>query len=130
MTKVKSAADMAASYTAAWCAGPAEAVADHFTKDGEITINRGDPWLGREKIREMVAGSYADVPDLALTCDSFRVSGNHALFAWTFTGHDARTGNPLKVSGWEEWELDEDHKVVASCGWFDADDYARQVAGA
>ena len=77
----------------------------------------------------MSAGFHADVPDLALTCDDIRHAGDHAVFVWTFTGHDANTGNPLTVHGWEEWELGGDLKVKASLGWFDADDYARQVEG-
>lgn len=77
----------------------------------------------------MAAGFYADVPDLSLTCNDIRVSGTHAVYVWTFTGHDATTGNPLNIRGWEEWELSEDLKVAASRGWFDAEDYARQVEG-
>ena len=77
----------------------------------------------------MAAGFYADVPDLSLTCDDIRLSGTHAVYVWTFTGHDATTGNPLKIRGWEEWDLTDDVKVKASRGWFDADDYARQVEG-
>jgi hypothetical protein len=34
------------------------------------------------------------------------------------------------VVGWEDWDLDENSNVNASRGWFDADDYARQTAGA
>jgi hypothetical protein len=48
---------------------------------------------------------------------------------WTFTGHHAKSDKPLKVSGWEEWELGDDLKVKASFGWYDADDYTRQVEG-
>jgi len=77
----------------------------------------------------MAAGFYADVPDLTLVCDDVRRSGSHVLYAWTFTGHDAKTGNPLKIRGWEEWDIGEDLKVKASRGWFDAEDYARQAAG-
>ena len=77
----------------------------------------------------MAAGFYADVPDLALSCDSVRAAGDHAIYVWTFTGHDAATGNPLTIQGWEEWDLDGEMKVKASRGWFDGEDYARQVAG-
>ena len=48
---------------------------------------------------------------------------------WTFTGHHAETGNPLHVQGWEEWELGEDMKVTSALGWFDGEEYDRQVAG-
>ncbi|MEM7177138.1 MAG: nuclear transport factor 2 family protein [Pseudomonadota bacterium] len=117
----------AAAYTAAWNSKSAEAVASFYAEDGAIVINNGEPWQGRERVRDMAAGFYADVPDLTLTCDYVRCAGSHVIFAWTFTGHDANTGKPLKISGWEEWDLDDDLKVKASRGWFDAEDYARQA---
>ncbi len=120
---------MAQDYTAAWNSKSAEAVASFYAEDGEIVINRGEPWSGRARVADMAAGFYADVPDLTLSCDDIRCSATHAIYVWTFTGHDAKTGNPLKIRGWEEWELGEDLKVKSSRGWFDADDYARQVAG-
>lgn len=125
----KAAAQMASDYTAAWNSKSPEVVASFYAADGQIVINRGEPWRGRAGIAEMAAGFYAEVPDLSLACDDVRCAGSHALFAWTFTGHDAKTGNPLRVQGWEEWELDEDLKVKASLGWFDSDDFERQVEG-
>ena len=38
------------------------------------------------------------------------------------------TKNPLHIVGWEEWDIDAEWKIIASRGWFDAVDYARQVA--
>jgi uncharacterized protein (TIGR02246 family) len=120
-------ARMAADYTAAWNSKSAEAVASFYAKDGEIIINKGDPWTGRSRVQDMAAGFFADVPDLTLTCDDLRCSGSHAVYVWTFTGHDAVTGNPLNVRGWEEWEIGDDLKVVASRGWLDAEEYGRQA---
>ena len=77
----------------------------------------------------MAAGFHADVPDLHLTCDGIRGAGSHVVYMWTFTGHHAETGNPLNVQGWEEWELNDDMKVTSALGWFDGEDYDRQVAG-
>jgi len=123
-------AKMAHDYTAAWNSGSAEAVASHHAAEGQIVINRGEPWRGRARVAEMASGFYADVPDLVLVCDEIRSAGSRAIYVWTFTGHHATTRRPLKVRGWEEWELDGDLKVKASLGWYDADDYARQVEGA
>lgn len=120
---------MAADYTAAWNAKSADAVASFYALDGEIVINRGEPWRGRARVRDMAASFYADVPDLALICDDVRCSGNHVVYIWTFTGHDAATGKPLNIRGWEEWELNDELEVIASRGWFDADDYVRQTLG-
>lgn len=121
---------MAHDYTAAWNSGDPAQVAAHYAPDGQIIINRGDPCKGTAEITTMAAGFYAEVQDLRLTCDDIRVSGSHAVIVWTFTGHHSETGNPLEVQGWEEWELSADMKLQASLGWFDADDYARQIAGA
>jgi uncharacterized protein (TIGR02246 family) len=122
-------AKLARDYTAAWNSKSADNVASYYAEDGEIVINHGEPWRGRSRVAEMAAGFFADVPDLSLTCDEIRCAGSHAIYVWTFTGHDAKTGNPLKVCGWEEWDLDEDLKVGSSRGWYDTDDYALQVAG-
>jgi uncharacterized protein (TIGR02246 family) len=122
-------AQLAADYTAAWNSGSAEAVAGFYAEDGEIVINRGTPWVGRSGVQQMAAGFHADVPDLSLTCDDIRLSGSHAVYVWTFAGHDATTGHPLNIRGWEEWELGDNLKVKTSRGWFDAEDYARQAVG-
>lgn len=120
---------MAADYTAAWNSKSADAVASFFAPEAAIVINRGEPWEGRARVRDMADGFLRDVPDLTLICDDVRCSGNHAIYVWTFTGHDAKTGNPLTIHSWEEWELGDDLRVVASRGWFDAADYARQAGG-
>jgi uncharacterized protein (TIGR02246 family) len=129
MITLDDVAQLAKDYTAAWNSKSAAAVASFYAENGEIVINRGDPWSGRSRVEEMAAGFYADVPDLTLACDDIRLSGTHADYVWTVTGHDANTGNSLTVRGREEGELSDDLKVIASRGWFDADEYARQVEG-
>ena len=124
----KAVADVAKAYTAAWNSGSPEAVAASYALDGRIVINGGEPWEGRARVAAMAAGFFADVPDLALSCDGVRRAGDHVVYLWTFTGTHSGTKNPLKISGWEEWDLDAEHKVKASRGWFDAADYARQAA--
>ncbi|WP_309664919.1 hypothetical protein [Tabrizicola sp.] len=51
------------------------------------------------------------------------------IYLWASTGHHSGTGRPLRIVGWEDWDLGPDHLVQTSRGWFDAVDYARQVAG-
>lgn len=121
--------DLARRYTEAWNSKTPEHVAAFHTPESSIVINRGEPSVGHEGLAAMAAGFHADVPDLHLTCDGIRGGGDHIIYLWTFTGHHAETGNPLKVSGWEEWNLDEKMKITSSLGWFDGDDYDRQVAG-
>jgi uncharacterized protein (TIGR02246 family) len=120
---------VAAAYTEAWNSGSADSVSSFYADDGVIVINRGTPWEGRSGVAQMAAGFFADVPDLALTCDGVRIAGDHVAYLWTFTGTHASSGRPLRVSGWEEWDLDAGQKVRSSRGWYDAKDYARQAAG-
>ena len=120
---------LARNYTAAWNSKVPENVAGFHTPSSGIVINRGAPSLGHAGLTEMAAGFHADVPDLHLTCDGIRGAGTHVIYLWTFTGHHAETGNPLNVQGWEEWELDADMKITSGLGWFDAEDYSRQVGG-
>ena len=121
---------VAGAYTAAWNSGSADAVAEFFAPDGRIVINRGNPWEGRTGVAQMAAGFFADVPDLTLVCDGVRIAGDHVAYLWTFTGTHAGSGNPLRIVGWEEWDVDVELKVKSSRGWYDADDYARQTASA
>ncbi|NKB29664.1 MAG: SgcJ/EcaC family oxidoreductase [Rhodobacteraceae bacterium] len=121
--------DLTARYTAAWNSGDPAQVASFFAPGGSIVINVDGISTGRDEIAEMAKGFHTAVPDLELTRDGFRSAGAHVLSMWTFTGHDADTGNRLSVSGWEEWDLNDAGQVQASRGWFDAQDYARQVAG-
>ncbi len=74
------------------------------------------------------AGFYTEFPDLIVTYDGTRWAGGHAIFLWTLEGHHAETKNHVKVGGWEEWELDENLKIKSSLGWFDAEEYERQIA--
>ena len=120
---------MAQAYTVAWNSGDPHKVASFYAEGAGIIINNGDPHMGNDAMVAMAASFFAAVPDLELTCDELRVAGDHAVFVWTFTGHDSETKNPLNVHGWEEWDLTETPHIKASRGWFDADDYARQIAG-
>ena len=122
-------AEMARAYTAAWNSGDPARVVAHYTPEGGILINRGAEQFGREAMLAMAQGFMSSFPDLKLTCDLARLAGDHALYAWTLEGHHAETGNPVKVGGFEEWELTADCRVARSLGWFDAADYDAQVAG-
>ena len=118
---------IAANYTNAWNSGQPMAVAAFFAPHGMISINGGEPWRDREGVAKMAAGFYADVPDLRLVCDGVRVTGNHAVYLWTFTGTHAATKLELTVRGWEEWDLDEAGLIETSRGNLDVDDYSRQT---
>jgi len=83
----------------------------------------------RDEVREMAQGFMSDFPGLTLVCDSVLVADRHMVYAWTFEGIHASTGAQVRFSGWEEWDLDNDLQVVKSLGWYNVEDYERQVNG-
>ena len=118
---------LANGYTAAWNTGSPHAVASFYATNGQIIINRGDPWEGRAGVAAMAAGFFADIPDLTLECDELRTADDHAVYHWTFTGTHSSSGKKVRISGWEEWDINEDGTIQTSLGWFDSADYARQT---
>jgi predicted ester cyclase len=62
--------------------------------------------------------------------DDLVLDGDRIEFRWTFTGTNTGpggTGNAVRVSGFEEWMIDDDGLIVASLGHYDAAEYARQL---
>lgn len=118
---------LAQAYADAWSSGEPEQVVDFYRDDGEIIINRGDPVVGRAALLDMVSGFYAEFPGMRVHLEHLRVAGDHVMFGWILEGTHAETGNDVAVQGWEEWDLDADHKVSRSLGWFDAEEYDRQI---
>ncbi len=121
---------MAESYAGAWSSHDPLAVASFYEEDGRITINLGEPTIGRAAIAEVAQSFYDAFPDLVVYLDDIRLAGNDAVFLWTLEGTNSGsggTGNRVRVSGWEAWRLSEDCRVAQSMGYFDAVEYARQI---
>jgi uncharacterized protein (TIGR02246 family) len=111
----------------AWNTWDPEKVASTYAPDAIFIINRGDPMNGRADISEMAAGFMAEFPDMRLTCDTVQLADGHMVYTWTFEGHHIETKNLARFKGWEEWDLDENLQVTKSLGWYDAQEYERQV---
>ncbi|MEM6579587.1 MAG: nuclear transport factor 2 family protein [Pseudomonadota bacterium] len=115
-------------HIAAWCAKSPEGVAASYTPDAVFVINRGEPMTSHDEIGAMVKGFCDEFPDVVLELDHSFIAGNHAVYVWTFKGHQVGTGIYAEFQGWEEWELNEECRVISSLGWFDAEDYERQLS--
>ncbi|MFN3251175.1 nuclear transport factor 2 family protein [Roseibium album] len=120
---------IAQDHCAAWTNQSPEMVAGRYAEQTTMSMNGGDPMTSRSQIADMAAGFMADFPDLVLALDTVLVADRHMIYAWTFEGRHKGSGNKGRFSGWEEWDLDDDLKVTKSLGWYDAEDYDRQVAG-
>ncbi len=122
--------DFATRYAAAWCSQDPAAVAAFFAEDGSLTINDGEPSVGRQAIAEAARKFMAAYPDMVVAMDGVELEGSAAVFRWTFTGTDSGpggTGNAVRISGYEEWTLGDDGLVAQSLGYYDQADWNRQL---
>jgi uncharacterized protein (TIGR02246 family) len=115
-------------YAEAWTSHVPDAVASFYEPDGRITINGGEPSVGRSGIADMAKAFYAAFPDLIVHMDDVRKAADHAIFAWTLEGTHSETGNFVRIGGWEEWLLSGNLLVRESLGRYDAAEYDRRVA--
>ena len=120
--------DFARRYTEAWCGGDPARVADHYAPDGSLTINGGAPSVGRAAITDAARSFMEAFPDMQVLFDDLRGNEYHWTLVGTNTGPGG-TGNPVRISGYEEWTIGSDGLIAASLGHFDEDDYARQLQG-
>jgi len=123
----------ATKYTAAWCSQNPASVASFFAKNGALKINNGVPSVGRRAITAAAQEFMTAFPDMIVKMDGTSVDGDHAIFRWTLIGTNTvpgGTGNPVRISGFEEWTIGADGLIAESKGHFDEADYQRQLKGA
>ena len=124
--------DFATRYTAAWCSHDASRVAAFFSETGSLTINDGTPAVGRRAVEGAVQGFVTAYPDLVVKFDRLEPMGNRVLYHWTFIGTNSGpggTGNQVRISGREDWKIGADGLIAHSRGYYDAQDWDRQVKG-
>ena len=120
---------MAKEHAAAWSEGAADKIAELFAENGTISVNGGEPHVGRAKISENAKELLATFPGLVVHCRETRHAGDRAVFIWTLEGNHAETGIFVSLPGWHEWELDNNMKVGRCKGFFDAAELERQITG-
>jgi len=124
--------DFARRYTDAWCSGDPARVAAYYATGGSLTINQGAPAIGRLAITEAAEGFMVAFPDLRVEMDELRMQGATPEYHWTLTGTNTGpggTGQPVRISGFEEWTISDDGLIAASLGHYDQADWDRQVSG-
>ncbi len=117
-------------YTKAWCSRDPAAVAAFFAPNGSLTINDAEPAIGRPAITETAQGFMTAFPDLTVSMDDVVERDGAAVYRWTLGGTNdgpGGTGNSVRISGSEEWRIDEDGLIAESRGRFDTADYERQI---
>ncbi|HJO03675.1 MAG TPA: DUF1348 family protein [Acidobacteriota bacterium] len=127
MSKLK---DFATSYARAWSSSDPRRVAEHYSDDGSLCVNNAEPLLGRAAIAEFAQGFMSAFPDMVVQLDGLDAEDKDPVFRWTLVGANSgpgRTGNRVRISGFEQWRFDDDGLIAESHGNFDAAEYERQI---
>jgi nuclear transport factor 2 (NTF2) superfamily protein len=122
--------DFATRYTAAWCSQDPSSVAAFFAEYGSLTINEGTPAIGREAVTDVAQSFMAAFSDLEVCMDRLDITADHVKYLWTLNGTNDGpngTGNKVRISGYEEWIIDEDGLVAESRGHYDNEEFKRQL---
>jgi hypothetical protein len=115
--------EFAKSYAKAWCSHDPEAVVAFYTENASISVNNAAP----APIGEVVRSFMRDFPDMIVTFDKLEPHGDRVAFHWTLIGTHSETGNRVRISGYELWQIDSYGLIAESQGHFDAADYERQL---
>lgn len=121
---------LAARYTEAWCSQDPARVADCYAENGSLSVNDAPPANGRTAIAEIARGFMRDFPDMIVRMDKISQERDGAFFHWTLIGRNTGpggTGNEVRISGYERWQLTADGLISESQGHFDAAEYDRQL---
>ena len=117
-------------YAEAWCSQIPDSVAAFFSEGGSLSVNDGDPAVGREAIAEVAQGFMTDFPDMVVAMDKLVHQSNGTEFHWTLTGTNTGpggTGKRVRFSGYEDWQISADGLIAESKGHFDNAEYEYQL---
>ncbi len=120
----------AKSYAQVWCSQRPTFVSSFFAEDGEITVNDGETAKGTDAISNVAQGFMEAFPDMHVSMDSLITSSENTRFYWTLTGTNSGsngTGNKVNFSGFEEWTINDKGLIQKSIGYFDEEEYNRQL---
>jgi len=117
-------------YARAWCSQEPDRVAAFFAEDGSLTINGGEPAVGREAIAEVARSYMMAFPDLHVSMKGLTRETRGVVFHWSLSGTNTGSGGKgyrVELDGDEVWRMDDDGLIAESQGHFNAEDYAHQL---
>ena len=86
-----------------------DAIMKYFSDDCSFDFPRGpEPWgqrfIGKDQVREALAGRFKGIPDVHYGDDRHWVAGDMGVSEWTLTG-TTTSGVSVKVRGCDLWEF-------------------------
>ncbi len=123
--------DFAKRYATAWSSQDPGLLASFYAENGTLRINDGEPSIGRDAITETARSFMTGFPDMVVRLVELRKTDGAVEFHWHWTGTNTGPGgigNAVDLRGYEQWTLDDDGLILMSSGYFDNDEYQRQMS--
>ena len=119
-------------YETAWRSLVPENPFSFQAKDCIVTVNDGEPMISVEERLNGIIGFLDAFPDLIITMRDILDEDRGIVFYWNLKGTNSGAGgkgNRVDIDGCEVWKLNNGNKIVELKGYFDAEEYERQVNG-
>ena len=122
--------EFATRYATAWSSQDPVAFGTFYAENGSLTVNDGEPSVGRDAVVETARAFMNGFPDMVVRLVELRPEGNRVVFHWHWTGTNTGpdgTGNAVDLIGYEEWTIGDDGLIVESLGHNDQAEYKPQL---
>ena len=122
--------EFATRYATAWSSQDPAAFATFYAENGSLTVNDGEPSVGRDAVEATARAFMTAFPDMVVKMVEVSQEGSHVVFHWHWTGTNTGpggTGNAVDLRGFEEWTLDGESLILESRGHYDEAEYQRQL---
>ena len=96
-------------------------------------MNDDDPMISAEERLGGITGFMEAFPDLLIAMRDIIEEDRGTVFYWNLKGTNSGpggTGKKVDIDGCEVWKLNNKNKIVELRGYFDTEEYERQVNGA
>lgn len=104
-----------------------------YEQNGSLQVNQADPAVGHEAITQVAQGFMTAFPDMRVLMDDLSIEKERITYHWTLLGTNTGpggTGQSVKISGFEKWQLGSTGLIRESLGNFDEAEYQRQLGSA
>ena len=122
--------EFAKKYGKAWSSNDPNRVLALHSESSRLSVNNGDPAIGKSEIRKIVEAFMRDFPDLHIQVNDVVVEERGIVFycnAIATNSGPGGTGNKINIEIYEIWTFDENGKFTEVRAYDDPEDFERQL---
>ena len=122
--------EFAKKYGEAWSSNDPNQVLALHSESSRLSVNDGDPAIGKSEIRQVVEAFMEGFPDLYIQVNDVVIEERGIVFycnAIATNSGPGGTGNKINIEIHEIWTFDENGKFTEVRAYDDPEDFERQL---